>query len=201
MTVDVNVRAVDEQFLEEIDEIMEETMVQMFILQPRDYDELETAKEQADEYTSIFYCAPLTSYDEIDNNCVGFYVDNIHALEAVRPSNKPLFVDESQLDDKMVAALLEGNFHGVILNATTAHDALDKFYLAVGPGNVGKFDPDVLAKVPMEKLVMQSGYPEYGFEEIFETSKAISDVMFRPDPSILAASTKSALSLLGFSKR
>jgi hypothetical protein len=53
----------------------------------------------------------------------------------------------------------------------------------------------------MEKLVMQSGYPEYGFEEIFETSKAISDVMFRPDPSILAAATKSALTLLGFNKR
>jgi hypothetical protein len=85
MTVDVNIRVADEQFLENIDEIMEETMVQIFILQPRDYDELTTAKEQADEYTAIFYCAPLTSYDEIDNNCVGFYVDNIHALEPVRP--------------------------------------------------------------------------------------------------------------------
>jgi hypothetical protein len=191
----------DEQFLENIDEIMEETMVQIFILQPRDYDELTTAKEQADEYTAIFYCAPLTSYDEIDNNCVGFYVDNIHALEPVRPSKKPLFVDESQLNIEMVTALQKGSFHGVILNATAAHDELEKFYLAVGPGNVGKFDPDVLARVPMEKLVMQSGYPEYGFEEIFETSKAISDVMFRPDPSILAAATKSALTLLGFNKR
>ncbi len=200
MTVDVNVHAVDDAFLDDIDEIMEETMVQMFILQPRDLDALETAKEQAEEYTSIFYCAPLTCYDEIDSNCVGFYVDNIHALGPVRSTNKPIFVDESQLDDEMVAALLEGDYRGIILDATTAHDELDKFCLAVGPGNVGKFDPEVLAKLPMEKLVMQSGYPEYGFEEIFETSKAISDVMFRPDPSIIAAATKSALTLLGFKK-
>jgi len=201
MTVDVNVRAADEAFLDEIDDIMEETMVQMFVLQPRDSDELETAKEQADLYTSIFYCAPVTCYDEIDDNCVGFFADNMHALKAVQASKKPIFVEESQLDDAMVSALGEGGYHGVILNATAAHDDLEKFYLAVGPGNVGKFDPECLAKVPMERLLMQSGYPDYGFEEIFETSKAISDVMFRPDPSIIAAATKSALSLLGFTKK
>ncbi len=201
MTVDVNVRFVDDAFLDEIDEIIEETMVQIFILQPRDLEELETAKEQADAYNPIFYCAPLSIYDEIDSNCVGFFVDNIHALEPVKPSGKPIFVDESQLDAEMVKALNEGGFRGIILNATAAHDELKEFYLSVGPGNVGKFDPEILAKIPMERLVMQSSYPDYGFEEIFQTSKAISDVMFRPDPSIIAAATKSSLSLLGFSKR
>lgn len=201
MTVDVNVRAADEAFLDNIDEIIEDTMVQIFILQPRDLDELETAKEQADEYGSIFYCAPLSIYDEIDSNCVGFFVDNIHALKAVENSDKPIFVEESQLDDNMLKTLSTGTFRGIILNATTAHEELQKFYLAVGPGNVGDFDADILAKLPMERLVLQSSYPDYGFEEIFETSKAISDVMFRPDMSIIAAATKSSLELLGFKKR
>ncbi|MGA7965981.1 MAG: hypothetical protein WCB49_08865, partial [Gammaproteobacteria bacterium] len=162
MTVDVYVRSGDAAFLDDIDEIIEETMVQMFILQPRDLDELETAKEQADEHNPIFYCAPLTLRDEIDGNCVAFFVDDADALSAA--PEKPLFVEESQLDGTMVDVLAEGAFRGIILNATYAHEGLKDFYLGIGPGTVGKFDPDTLAKLPMERLVMQSGYPEYGFE-------------------------------------
>ncbi len=198
MTVDVYVRSGDAAFLDDIDEIIEETMVQMFILQPRDLDELETAKEQADEHNPIFYCAPLTLRDEIDGNCVAFFVDDADALSAA--PEKPLFVEESQLDGTMVDVLAEGAFRGIILNATYAHEGLKDFYLGIGPGTVGKFDPDTLAKLPMERLVMQSGYPEYGFEAISETAKRISDIMFRPDQSIIAAATKSSLTLLGFKK-
>jgi hypothetical protein len=198
MTVDVNVRSCDAAFPDDIDEIMEETMVQMFILQPRDLDELETAKEQAGEHNPIFYCAPLTLRDEIDSNCVAFFVDDADALSSA--TGKPLFIEESQLDGAMVEALTEGAFRGIILNATHAHEGLKDFYLGVGPGTVGKFDPDTLAKLPMERLVMQSGYPEYGFEAISETAKRISDIMFRPDQSIIAAATKSSLTLLGFKK-
>ena len=52
----------------------------------------------------------------------------------------------------------------------------------------------------VQKLVLQSGYPDFGFEGIFETSKAISDVMFRPDQSIIAEATKNSLLLFGFKK-
>ncbi|WP_345975836.1 hypothetical protein [Sulfurimonas sp. HSL3-7] len=198
MTVDVNVRYADAAFLEDIDEIIEDTMVQMFILQPRDPAALEAAKMQANEHTALFYSAPLTLSDKTDDNCVGFFVDDIGALASA--AGKPLFVDESQLDATMTRVLSEGGYRGIVLNALRVHDELENFYLAIGPGNVKAFDAEKLAKLPMQKLVLQSSYPDFGFGEIFETSKAISDVMFRPDPSIIAAATKSALTLLGFKK-
>ena len=52
----------------------------------------------------------------------------------------------------------------------------------------------------MDRIVLQSGYPDYGFEQIFDTAKRISDVMFRPEQSIIANATRNALSLLGFKK-
>jgi len=198
MTVDVNVRSADAAFLDDIDEIIEETMVQMFILQPRDRDELEAAKRQANEHPPLFYCAPLTLGSETDGNCVALFVDDADALASSQLPERPLFVDEARLDETTVRSL--GGHRGVILNATRPHDELGGFFIAIGPGNVGKFDPDSLAALPMERIVLQSGYPEYGFDEILLAVKAVSDTMFRPDESIVAAATKSALTLLGFKK-
>ena len=159
---------------------------------------LEAAKIQANEHTALFYSAPLTLSDKTDDNCVGFFVDNIDALPSA--AGKPLFVDESQLDATMIKALVEGGHRGIVLNALTVHDELENFYLAIGPGNVKAFDAGKLAKLPMQKLVLQSSYPDFGFGEIFETSKAISDLMFRPDQSIIAEATKNSLLLFGFKK-
>jgi hypothetical protein len=50
----------------------------------------------------------------------------------------------------------------------------------------------------MDRIVLQSGYPEHGFETIFGAVKVISDAMFRPEQSIVARATKSSLELLGF---
>ena len=198
MTVDVNVRSANAAFLDDIDEVIEETMVQMFILQPRDRDELETAKRQANEHPPLFYCAPLTLSREIDANCVALFVDDPDALASRQLPDRPLFVNEAQLDETIIRSL--SGHRGVILNATRPHEGLRTFLLAVGPGNVGKFDPDSLAKQPMGRIVLQSGYPDYGFNEIFIAVKAVSDTMFRPDESIIAAATKNALTLLGFKK-
>ena len=197
MTVDVNVLEADETLLEEIDEIMEETMVQLFILQPRTAEALEAAKEAAREHTAIFYVAPLTLRFESDEKCVGFFVDAPYLLEALEIT-KPLFVDESQLDDALVALLRYKR--GIVLNATKLHDGLEQFFFAVGPGTIDRFSAEALAGVTMDRIVLQSGYPEYGFEQIHATAGKISNAIFRPEPSIIANATRSALTLLGFKK-
>ena len=44
MTIDVNLCNADEAFLADIEEIMEDTMVQMFILHPKTISEIEEAQ-------------------------------------------------------------------------------------------------------------------------------------------------------------
>lgn len=200
MTIDVWIERADEAFLDEIDEIIEDTMVQIFILHPKDEDELHKAKAQAQEHNPIFYCAPAALCDKIDAKCVAFFVNSVEELQRIEKLGKPLFINAYDLDEKMRFALTQNGHRGVVLNALQSYEELEKFSISIGPDNIEAFEKPMLEKLPMERIVMHSGYPGYGFEEIFETSKKISDVIFRPDPSIIAAATKNTLSLFDFKK-
>jgi len=200
MTIDVHVPGVDEEFLDDIDEIMEDTMVQMFILHPKNSQELERAKEQADEHNQIFYCAPLTLASEADNNCVAFFLENKSLLKNNPNLEKALYIDAKNIDEELTDLLIQNNYRGIILNATETYDALKNFFISIGPKNIKKFKPEVLEKLPMSSIVLESGYPDFGFDEIFKNSKLISDIIFRPDPSIIAEATRNSLILFGFKK-
>ena len=200
MTIDVNVKATNDDFLDEIDEIIEDTMIQMFFLQPGNEAALEKAKEEAGEYSALFYAAPLPLCTQTDAKCVGYRVKSAGELQEARALDKPLFIDERDLDDALQSLLIERGEKGIILNATHAHDALEHFYVAIGPANINEFNPEVLAALSMDRIMLQSGYPEHGFDEIMPTVKTISDAMFRPEHSIIARATKHTLALTGFKK-
>lgn len=199
MTIDVNLCRADENFLENLDDIMEESMVQMFILHPSNPSEIEETKALAEEYESIFYSLPLHLHHEADGNCVAFSFMSDADSPFLATSEKPIVIDESQLSESVAASL--GECRGIILNATREYENLSGFYLAIGPGNVGAFDTEVLAKMNMDKILLQSTYPTHGFDEIMEGVKVISNAMFRPEQSIIARATKSSLELFGFRKR
>lgn len=198
MTIDVNLHHTDEDFFDNLDEIIEDTMVQMFILHPSTMAELEDSKKVAAKYESIFYSIPLRLQHEADENCVAFSIQSDEDSALLPATGKPVVIDESRLNDAIVYAL--GECKGIILNATREHTALSNFYLALGAENIGAFDSDTLSGMSMDQIVLQSSYPRHGFEEISGAVKAISDAMFRPEQSIIARATKSSLELFGFRK-
>jgi hypothetical protein len=198
MTVDVNVLEADDTLLDDFEEIMDDTMVQLFILQPRSAEALEAAKAATSE-NALFYAAPLSLKAQGDANCVGYFLDDPVLLDDADPET-PLFIDGGALDTPLLQRLAEGGFRGIILDASAPCPELKRFYLAIGPGTVDDFDPEALAELGMDRIVLQSGYPEYGFEHIHTTAKRISDQMFRPEQSIIANATRNALTLLGFKK-
>ncbi|WP_345980460.1 hypothetical protein [Sulfurimonas sp. HSL3-2] len=200
MTIDINVKETTEEFLDDIDEIIEDTMIQMFFLQPKDAAALEKAKADAQEYSAIFYAAPLSLKDSVDVNCVGFSIKESEELQDQPSLDKPLFIEESDLNDRMLAQLITRGDKGFVLNATHAHEGLENFFVAIGPANVGEFDPEVLSSLSMDKIVLQSSYPDHDFEEIFSTVKTLSDALLRPEQSIIARATKHTLNLSGFKK-
>ncbi|MFZ2888933.1 hypothetical protein [Sulfuricurvum sp.] len=197
MTIDVNLCRADETFLADIEEIMEDTMVQMFILHPKTISEIEEAQEIADEYESIFYSVPLSLQDNAGSKCVAYSISS-EADSMLLPIEKPIVIDAELLDDEMITKL--GGSRGIILNPTREYTALEGFYLAMGIGNVRAFETETLSQMSMDKIVLQSTYPNHGFEEIMECVKVISNAMFRPEQSIIARATKSSLELFGFRK-
>lgn len=200
MTIDANVRYTDEAFLEDIDEIIEDTMIQMFFLQPEDSEALEKAKAEAKAYSALFYTVPAAFKEHADENCIGYRVATVEELESIGGAEKPLFINESDLDDVLLSYLKASEFRGVILNARQPHESLERFFVSIGPDTVGSFDTEQLSAMPMDRLMLQSGYPDYDFEAITSTVKVISDAMFRPEQSIIARATKNALTLTGFKK-
>ncbi|MDD5159562.1 MAG: hypothetical protein PHI47_05890 [Sulfuricurvum sp.] len=198
MTIDVNLHRTDEDFFDNLDEIMEDSMVQMFILHPSTMAELEHSKKVAAEYGSVFYSIPLSLHHEADENCVAFSIQSDEDSALLPVSGKPIMIDESRLNDAAVYDL--SSCKGIILNATREHTALSNFHLALGAENIGAFDTDTLSGLSMDQIVLQSSYPLHGFDEISDAVKVISDAMLRPEQSIIARATKSSLELFGFRK-
>jgi hypothetical protein len=198
MTIDVNLDRTDEAFFEDLDDIIEETMVQMFIIHPADAGEIEEAKRLAGTCQELFYSAPVEFAEEADGNCVAFSVRDTDGLRSPQFPQKPLFIDESALNSEVKEALKTKPFRGIILNATQPHDDLPGLHLSLGQEAIGRFDAAELNRLPMDRIVLQSRYPRHSFESISDTVKSISNAMFRPEQSIIAQATRSSLELFGF---
>jgi len=193
MTVDVYLKEINDLFIDEIDEIKEDTMVEIFIIHPRFKETLDETKGLCAKMNGLFYCAPLSLKDLCDEKCLAYYVDDISLLDA--SIEKPIYVDAEILDTDLQARLIEGNYKGIILNASTLYNELSAFFVAIGPSNINSFDIAVLANASMNKIVLQSAYPEHEFEDIFTSVKQISSALFRPEESIIARATLHTLTL------
>lgn len=201
MTIDVYLQSINDEFLDDIEEIMEESMVQMFMVHAKTEEELKEIQEAAEEYQQIFYIASLALRDHIDSNCVAYYVDSIESLQKCADSDKPLYIEASTLNDNTIHFLQEhSNLKGIILNATENFEILENFFIDISFKNIEHYDKSILEKLPMNRIVLSTHYPDFDFDTIFLTSKKISDVLFRPDPSIIAQATQNALTLFGFKK-
>ena len=197
MTIDVNVKQLDNTFLEEIDEIMEDTMVQIFIIHPSTREEIERVKNEAMQHNSIFYTVPYTLRDSVSQKCIGYKLEANDLIDIKLLKDKVIFIDEADLTPELRTKIQDPSMKGIILNPTSEHKELEHFLLSFGPNTLNNFDAEVLGNLSMDRLVLQSGYPDNDFETLDKTAKKISDIMFRPEHSIIARATKSSLELFG----
>ena len=197
MTIDVNVKQLDNVFLDDIDEIIEETMVQIFIVHPSTQEEIERVKDEAMQHNSIFYTVPYSLRETASEKCIGYKLDGNDLIDYELLKDKVVFIEEADLTEELRIQMQDPSMKGIILNPTAEHQELEHFLLSFGTDTLDHFDAELLSGLSMDRLVLQSGYPENGFETLYETAKKISDVMFRPEHSIIARATKSSLELFG----
>lgn len=197
MTIDVNVKQLDSEFLEDIDEIIEDTMVQIFVVHPSIPEEIELVQSEAMQHNSIFYTVPYRLKETASQKCIGYKVVADDIIDTEHFKDKVVFIDATDLTPKMITKLHDSSIKGIILNPTSEHTELEHFLLSFGVDTFDHFDTQKLSEFSMDRLVLQSGYPDNNFETLHETAKKISDVMFRPEHSIIARATKSALELFG----
>jgi hypothetical protein len=197
MTIDVNVTELDSEFLEDIDEIIEDTMVQIFVVHPVTEEEIESVKHEAMQHNAIFYTVPYRMKEHAVEKCIGYTLKRTDEIDVADLKDKVVFIDEPELTQDLVTKLQNPSIRGIILEPTSAHEELENFLLSFGMDTFDHFDAEILGKLSMDRLVLQSAYPQNSFETLHTTAKKISDVMFRPEHSIIARATKSSLELFG----
>lgn len=200
MVVDNCLLEIDSEFLDDLDEIVEDTMVQLFVIQPRTSEALQSAKEVCASYGELFYAVPLSFGSSDDPNAVAYYLDNVELLSGMETLGKPLYVDAELLNSEVVSHLQRIDCGGAIFGGTEQYTSLPKFYLCIDPDNAEEIDKEILANLSMDEIVLGSCYPKHSIEDIHTSVKTISDAMFRPEQSITARATKNTLVLLGFKK-
>jgi len=197
MTVDVNVKQIDSSFLEDIEEIIEDTMIQIFVVHPSTLDEIEAVKHESMQHNSIFYTVPYSLKETAEQKCIGLRLNNSDPIDTDEIKDKVVFIDEADLTPQLISKILNPSIKGIILNATSEHEELGHFLLSFDTNSINNFNIEALSKLSMDRLALQSNYPDNEFETLHDTAKKISDIMFRPEHSIIARATKSSLDLFG----
>lgn len=195
MIVDAYVKGLDSALIDDIDEIKEDSNVDIFIIHPRNERTLIEVQQSISQINGFFYCAPISLKENCDDKCLAYFLDDISLLDD--GISTPLYINADDLTPELQEKLIHEDHKGIILNATKLYEDLPNFFVAIGPSNVNKFDLAVLANVSMDKIVLQSAYPEHDFEDIFQSVKVISSAIFRPEESIIARATLHILTLFG----
>lgn len=75
---------IDEEFLDELDEFIEDSRVEYFLVHPKNIDELEKVKSLASEINRFKYSIPFELLDLKDENCVAVFINDSTQLETIQ---------------------------------------------------------------------------------------------------------------------
>lgn len=135
MTIDVHINEYDDVFIDNIEDIVEDTIVGMFVLHPKDLNSLQEVQELSNEYHNIFYAVPSELLDKTCEKCIAVVVSKAEELETI--DDRVVMIEELNLDETLCRAL--SPHKGIILNATKSHDNLKNFFCKYQPEQCRSF--------------------------------------------------------------
>lgn len=194
MILDMNifVEGIDEEFLEEFDELIEETRVEYFILNPKTKEELQKVQDLAILNQRFKYTMPLQFLSLKDDNCVAFNILKIEDLNIV--DDLPVVVESNLLNEKFIQALNNSEIRGVVLNAKEVDTSLKNFAFSISYNSLKEWTKDVLYETDYNKIALQSDYPRFTYDDLIDgLLKDISDLTFRAEQTIAAGGTRTIL--------
>ena len=192
LDMNINLQGIDEEFLEELDELIEETRVEYFIINPSTQEELTKTQKICKEYERFKYSIPVTLLSSQDNNCVALQIKEVNELNI--NDKLPLVIESQVLDDNFIEILNKSNIQGIILNAQESDNRLINFTYSISHTSLKKWSKKGLTDTDYNKLALQSDYPNYSYDDLFEILlKEMSDMTFRAEQTIAAGGTRRIL--------
>ena len=201
MVLDMNIElaGIDEEFLENFAELIEDTRVEYFIINPRSKEDLQRTQELALEYERFKYTLPIEFKDLKDENCVAMRITKAQELALVE--DIPVVIDSNDLNDEFIDELNKSGIKGVILDAKESDNRLTNFAYSVSHDSLNNWTKKGITDTDYNRIALQSDYPKYSYDELFDVLlKNISDLTFRAEQSIAAGGTRTVLKTFGFFK-
>ena len=201
MVLDMNIElsGIDEEFLDNLAELIEDTRVEYFIINPRSKEDLEKTQELCEEFERFKYTLPLEFKNQKDKNCVALRITKPDELNLVE--NLPLVIDSHNLNDEFINILNNSGIKGVILNAKESDNRLTNFAYSISHDSLKDWTKKGITDTDYNRIALQSDYPKYSYDELFDgLLKDISDLTFRAEQTIAAGGTRTILKFFGFFK-
>ena len=201
MVLDMNIElaGIDEEFLENFAELIEDTRVEYFIINPRSKEDLQRTQELCEEFERFKYTLPIEFKDLKDENCVAMRITKAQELALVE--NMPVVIDSNDLNDEFIDELNKSGIKGVILDAKESDNRLVNFAYSVSHDSLNNWTKKGITDTDYNRIALQSDNPKYSYDELFDVLlKNISDSTFRAEQSIAAGGTRTVLKTFGFFK-
>ena len=201
MVLDMNIElsGIDEEFLENLAELIEDTRVEYFIINPRNKEDLQKAQELCEKVERFKYTLPIEFKEQEDKNCVAIRITKSHELTLFE--NMPLVIDSKDLTDEFIEILNKSAIKGVILDAKQSDNKLENFAYSISFDSLNNWTKKGITDTDYNKIALQSDYPKYSYDELFDVLlKNISDLTFRAEQTIAAGGTRTILKTFGFFK-
>ncbi len=194
--MNINLDGIDEEFLDDLEELIEDTRVEYFIINPKSKDDLEKTQEICSSYERFKYTLPIELIDSQDKSCVALRISNISQLELV--SQMPLVIESENLSDEFIELLNNKDIKGVVLNAKESDNKLVNFTYSISQDSLKNWTKKGITDTDYNKISLQSDYPRFTYDELFDVLlKDISDLTFRAEQTIAAGGTRTALKTFG----
>lgn len=191
LDMNINLVGIDEEFLDELDDFIEDTRVEYFIVNPRTKEEVQKSLEIASKYQRFKYILPLEFLNDIDKNCVAIRINNVQQIDEV--SGFSLVIDSKDLNDEFIELLNKKSLKGVILDAVESDNRLENFAFSISHQSLKNWTKKGITDTDYNKLALQSDYPKYSYDELFDMLKEMSDLTFRAEQSIATGGTRTVL--------
>ena len=198
MVLDMNIKleGIDEEFLEELEELIDDTRVEYFIINPKDKDELINTQKICSDCERFKYTLPVEFKDMQDENCVALKISKIEDLESI--TKIPLVVDSKDINDELIEKLNSTDMKGVVLNSKESDKRLENFACGISQDTLKDWSKEGITDIDVNRISLQSDYPKYTYDDLFDVLlKDISDLNFRPEQTIAAGGTRSTLKMFG----
>jgi hypothetical protein len=196
LDMNINLQGIDEDFLEELEELIEETRVEYFIINSQTKEELEKTQSICRDYERFKYTLPVEFKDTKDKNCIAMKITQPDELNLV--DSMPVVIDSINLNDTFIDFLNKAAIKGVVLDAQESDNQLINFAYSISNDSLKHWSKKGLTDTDYNKLALQSNYPSQSYDDFLDVMlKEISDLTFRAEQTIAAGGTRTVLRTFG----